>query len=162
MNNNYKQKFQSRHWHPTFTIIDPNMHSYIATYVSNPQFPGSTKLCVTKGNSWFLRDKASDKIIANWDSIIAQANSHFPAGIRFSQEEFCRSSGEHRLQAKSIRESCSLIARENIAVPNPSSEGATSTFFPSHGSRSAERFFVDARLDYCSALSPRRLLYQSY
>ena len=85
-------------------------------------------------SSWFLRTLLLDGYNCQIHTF------HFPAGIRFSQEEFCRSSGEYRLQAKSIRESCSLIAEEIIAVPNPSSEGATSTFFPSHDSRSAERF----------------------
>ena len=85
-------------------------------------------------SSWFLRTLLLDGYNCQIHTF------RFPAGIRFSQEEFCRSSGEYRLQAKSIRESCSLIAEEIIAVPNPSSEGATSTFFPSHCSRSAERF----------------------
>ena len=66
-------------------------------------------------------------------------NSHFPAGIRFSQEEFCRSSGEHILQAKSIRESCSVIALE-IAVPNPGSEGENSIFIPGIEQDAQRRF----------------------
>ena len=48
----------------------------------------------------------------------------------FPQEEFYRSRGEHRLQAKSIRESYSVIAGNNIAAPNPGSEGASSVFPP--------------------------------
>ena len=60
-------------------------------------------------SSWFLR---SLRLLL--DGYNCQIHTfRFPAGIRFSQEEFCRISGEYRLQTKSIRESCSLL-REKI------------------------------------------------
>ena len=107
-------------------------------------------------SSWFLRTLLLDGYNCQIHTF------RFPAGIRFSQEEFCRSSGEYRLQAKSIRESCSLIAEEFIAVPNPSSEGATSTFFLSHDSRSAERFLWMQDWIYCSGQHHRRRTVYSF
>ena len=49
------------------------------------------------------------------------------------------------LQAKSKRESYLLYARNNIAVPNPGSEGAPSVFPPSNGTVRAEKVFADEK-----------------
>ena len=93
-------------------------------------------------SSWFLQEKLSESIITDWDSMIAQRNkSHFPA--RKSRFYLCN---EVFLDAR-IMANTDLEQHRNdqlfiaeIKMPNPSSEGATSTFFPSHGARSAERF----------------------
>ena len=115
-----------------------NLDGHHCQYISgSPQFNGEHTITLRnkKGKKLvFTRQRIGQDHSRSGQYNCPSKNSHFPAGIRFSQEEFCRSSGEHRLQAKSIRESCSLIARENIAVPNPSSEGAMSVFLQGSGS----------------------------
>ena len=83
-----------------------------------------------------------------WDNIIAEVgrdncpkvqmsfSSRHPV---FPQEEFYRSRGEHRLQAKSKRGPYLLIAGK-IAVPHPDSEGASSSLILRIAQEAQRRF----------------------
>ena len=84
---------------------------------------------------------------SNSDSIIAEVGQYnCPSQFSFSsrhpvfpQEEFYRSRGEHRLQAKSKKESYSLFAGK-IAVPHPGSEGASSSLILRIAQEAQRRF----------------------
>ena len=60
------------------------------------------------------------------------------------------------LQAKSKKESYSLFAGNNIAVPNPGSEGASSVFPPTNGTGRAEKVFADQKENQHLFYSQRR------
>ena len=83
----------------------------------------------------------SDSIIAevgrdNCPEVQISFSSRHPV---FPQEEFYRSRGEHRLQAKSKKESYSLFAGK-IAVPHPGSEGASSSLILRIAQEAQRRF----------------------
>ena len=89
-----------------------------------------------------FHEQILNSIIARYhlDSIIAKHiisfSSRHPV---FPQEEFYRSRGEHRLQAKSKKESYSLFAGK-IAVPHPGSEGASSSLILRIAQEAQRRF----------------------
>ena len=84
---------------------------------------------------------------SNSDSIIAEVGQYnCPSQFSFSsrhpvfpQEEFYRSRGEHRLQAKSKTGPYLLIAGK-IAVPHPGSEGASSSLILRIAQEAQRRF----------------------
>ena len=90
---------------------------------------------------FFFMDSNSDSIIAevgrdNCPEVQISFSSRHPV---FPQEEFYRSRGEHRLQAKSKKESYSLFAGK-IAVPHPGSEGASSSLILRIAQEAQRRF----------------------
>ena len=83
----------------------------------------------------------SDSIIAEvgWNNCPSKIFSFSSRHPVFPQEEFYRSRGEHRLQAKSKRGPYLLIAGK-IAVPHPGSEGASSSLILRIAQEAQRRF----------------------